>query len=85
MVFLRDKNNTAAKQLGILQKWGTPMGMQMLGYESDTVLPTVVLTDERGNITFSDQTDNYRVRPEPEAFEALLLTEFPKMKSGSNL
>lgn len=72
MVFLRDRHNGAAKQLGILQKWGTPMGMQVLGYESDTVLPTVILTDEKGQIVFSDQTDNYRVRPEPKTFEAIL-------------
>ena len=72
MVFLRDRHNAAAKQLGILHEWGTPMGMQVLGYESDTVLPTVVLTDEQGQIVFSDQTDNYRVRPEPATFEALL-------------
>ena len=72
MVFLRDRHNAAAKQLGILQEWGTPMGMQVLGYESDTVLPTVVLTNEQGHIMFSDQTDNYRVRPEPKIFEAIL-------------
>ena len=72
MVFLRDRHNAAAKQLGILHEWGTPMGMQVLGYESDTVLPTVVLTDEQGQIVFSDQTDNYRVRPEPKVFEAIL-------------
>jgi len=72
MVFLRDLHNAAAKTLGIFQKWGTPMGMQLLGYESDTVLPTVILTDAKGNIVFADQTDNYRVRPEPETFEALL-------------
>jgi len=72
MVFLRDRQNAAAKQLGILQKWGTPMGMQMLGYESDTVLPSVILTDAQGLIVYSDQTDNYRLRPEPAAFETLL-------------
>ena len=72
MVFLRDRDNAAAKQLGILHEWGTPMGMQVLGYESDTVLPTVILTDEEGSILFSDQTDNYRVRPEPKIFEAIL-------------
>ena len=71
MVFLRDRNNEAATQLGILDKWGTPMGLQVLGYESDTVLPTIILTDSRGNIVHSDQTDNYRARPEPAAFEAL--------------
>lgn len=72
MIFLRDRHNEAAKQLGILQKWGTPMGMQVLGYASDTALPTVILTDEQGQIVFSDQTDNYRVRPEPATFEAIL-------------
>jgi peroxiredoxin len=72
MVFLRDPDNMAAKQLGIVHKWGTPMGLQLLGYETDTVLPTVVLTDSTGQITFSDQTDNYRVRPHPSTFEALL-------------
>ena len=68
MVFLRDRDNRAARQLGIAHNWGTPMGLQILGYSSDTVLPTVIMTDTNGNIIFSDQTDNYRVRPEPEAF-----------------
>ena len=77
MIFLRDRENTAAKQLGIYQKWGTPMGMQLLGYESDTVLPTVILTNSQGQIVFSDQTDNYRVRPEPAVFEALQKANHP--------
>ncbi len=72
MVFLRDRQHAAAKRLGIFQQWGTPMGMQVLGYDSDTVLPTVILTDAQGKIVFADQTDNYRIRPEPAAFEALL-------------
>ena len=72
MTFLRDRNNTTAKLLGIVHRWGTPMGLQLLGYESDTVLPTIILTDSHGRIVFSDQTDNYRVRPKPAAFEALL-------------
>jgi len=77
MIFLRDRDNTAAQQLGIGHKWGTPMGLQLLGYTSDTVLPTVILTNSEGNIVFSDQTDNYRVRPEPETFEALLNKNLP--------
>jgi peroxiredoxin len=80
MVFLRDRHNAAAKQLGIDQKWGTPMGLQLLGYGSDTVLPTVILTNSQGQIIFSDQTDNYRVRPKPEVFETLFKTNRP----GSN-
>jgi len=78
MVFLRDPNSIAAKQLGILHKWGTPMGMQLLGYDSDTVMPTVILTDTQGQIIFSDQTDNYRVRPEPAVIEALLRADNPE-------
>jgi peroxiredoxin len=73
MVFLRDRNSDAARQLGILQKWGTPMGLQLLGYESDTVLPTIIMTDAQGQIVFSDQTDNYRARPE----FATLLANYP--------
>lgn len=72
MQFLQDRNNAVAKQLGILQTWGTPMGMQLLGYGSDAVLPTVIITDANGNIVFTDQTDNYRLRPEPETFVAIV-------------
>ncbi|MEP0265394.1 peroxiredoxin family protein [Dokdonia sp.] len=66
--FLTDANNTTAKQLGILSKNGIPFGFQTLGYDSDTVLPTVVITDKEGIIQFVDLTDNYRVRPEPDFF-----------------
>jgi peroxiredoxin len=72
LVFLRDPDNAAARQLGILHKWGTPLGLQLLGYGSDTVMPTVILTDASGHIVYSDQTDNYRVRPEPEVFAEIL-------------
>jgi peroxiredoxin len=77
MIFLRDRNNTAAQKLGIDNRWGTPMGLQLLGYTSDTVMPTVILTNSEGNIVYSDQTDNYRVRPEPKIFEALINKSLP--------
>ena len=66
--FLVDKNNTVAKQLGILHENGLPAGFQVFGYESDVVLPTVIITDKDNKIIFADLTDNYRVRPEPETF-----------------
>lgn len=66
--FMVDAHNRAAKILGIESKQGTPKGMEVLGYESDTVLPTAILTDKKGKIIFTDQTDNYRVRPEPDTF-----------------
>ncbi len=66
--FLVDNNNKAAKQLGILHENGLPAGFQVLGYDSDVVLPTVIITDKNNKIIFADLTDNYRVRPEPETF-----------------
>ena len=74
MTFLRDRESAAAKQLGIEHTWGTPMGLQVLGYESDSVMPTLIVTNAQGQIVFSDQTDNYRVRPDPEAIAQLLAT-----------
>ena len=70
--FLTDEDGQVAKKLGIYVKGGTPFGMEVFGFESDTVLPTVVITDETGLIIYTDQTDNYRVRPEPETFLAVL-------------
>ena len=74
MTFLRDRESAAAKQLGIEHSWGTPMGLQVLGYESDSVMPTLIVTNAQGQIVFSDQTDNYRVRPDPVAIAELLAT-----------
>lgn len=68
MNFLVDKNNQAADTLQIKAEGGLPLGLQALGYDSDTVMPTVVMTDENGIIIYADLTDNYRVRPEPEDF-----------------
>lgn len=66
--FLTDVNNTVAKQLNIFAENGIPTGFQALGYDSDNVLPTIIITDANGKIVFADLTDNYRVRPEPETF-----------------
>ena len=70
MTFLIDKDLAAAQQLGLVAKGGTPAGI--LGYSSDTNLPTVIMTDSSGQIIFADLTDNYRVRPEPATFLKLL-------------
>lgn len=66
--FLTDEDNRAAKRLGITHRNGLPAGMQMLGYDSDTVLPTVIITAKGGDILWIHETDNYRVRPEPATF-----------------
>jgi peroxiredoxin len=72
--YLVDPGAAAARQLGILHEGGVPPGVTQLGYEADTVFPTVVVVDGNGTIVFSDQTDDYRIRPEPRLFlEALEL------------
>jgi hypothetical protein len=40
--------------------------MQALGYDSDTVLPTCIVLAADGTVLESDESQNYRVRPEPE-------------------
>jgi peroxiredoxin len=71
-IYLVDTGNKVARQLRLLAENGLPFGMQVLGYDSDTVMPTVVITDDKGKIIFADLTDNYRVRPEPETFMRVL-------------
>ena len=68
--FLVDPDNQNARLLGIDQPQGVPFGVK--GYGPDTVMPTVVITDGAGTILFVDQTDNYRVRPEPATFLRVL-------------
>lgn len=70
--FLTDTGNRAAQTLGIAAPGGLPAGMQALGYDSDTVMPTVIITDREGRVVWTDETDNYRVRPEPETFLQVL-------------
>lgn len=66
--FMTDRDNNAAASLGLVAENGTPKGLEVLGYDSDTVLPTAVLTGADGTVIYTDQTDNYRVRPEPATF-----------------
>jgi peroxiredoxin len=66
--FFVDRELNAARALGIEHKSGVPTGMELMGYDGDTVFPTVIVTDARGVILACDQTDNYRVRPEPAFF-----------------
>lgn len=70
--FLTDAGNAAARALGIENVNGTPMGMQMFGYDNDTVLPTVIITDHDGRVVWTHETDNYRIRPEPDVYLEVL-------------
>ena len=70
-IILVDEGNKVAESLGVAIRNGVPVGLPG-DYDPDTVMPTVVVTNEKGTILFSDQTDNYRVRPEPDIFLAIL-------------
>ena len=41
-------------------------------FDSDTVLPTVIITDKGGRVLWTHETDNYRIRPEPDVYLAVL-------------
>lgn len=69
--FLVDEGNSFARELGIAVDNGVPLGVPGR-YDPETVMPTVVVANAAGTIIFSDQTDNYRVRPEPDVFLAIL-------------
>jgi len=72
--FLVDPKGRASRTLGILHERGLPLGMETMGYGADIVFPTVLVVDTVGTIIFSDQTDNYRLRPEPETFMSVIAT-----------
>lgn len=70
--FYVDEGNAAARSLGIADPDGLPMGMQALGYASETVLPTLIITDWKGHVAWTHETDNYRVRPDPDTYLEVL-------------
>lgn len=75
--YLTDTGAVAAASLGIRHDAGVPPGVTQLGYDADTVFPTVIVIDESGTVVFSDQTDDYRVRPEPALFITALDAAHP--------
>jgi peroxiredoxin len=70
--FLQDTDLRFAKSLGLKHDFGLPFGFQVLGFKTDTILPTVILTNREGLILHTHQTDDYRNRPEPEFFMRLI-------------
>jgi peroxiredoxin len=65
--FLVDVNGEVAKQLNIFASHSLPLGFQVFGFKSHGILPTIIITDSNEQIVYTNQTDNYRVRPEPTA------------------
>ena len=68
LLFLQDKDNAAAETLGIAHFDGVPVGLGLFGYGRHSVMPTVLVTNGDGEVIFLDQSDNYRLRPEPQTF-----------------
>jgi peroxiredoxin len=69
--FLVDEGNAFAREIGIAVANGVPLGVPG-SFDPETVMPTLIVTNAIGTIIFSDQTDNYRVRPDPDVFLAIL-------------
>ncbi|MCH8959481.1 MAG: redoxin domain-containing protein [Proteobacteria bacterium] len=63
--FWVDTDNQAATVLGINHDQGLPAGMQALGYDTDTVLPTTIVLAADGSVLDVDETEYYRNRAEP--------------------
>ena len=70
--YLVDVESKVAKQLNIAAIGGLPASMEIFGYHPDTVRPTAIITDKECKIIYADFTDDYRVRPEPDAFLRVL-------------
>ena len=69
--FFVDHNGTIAEYLEIALKNGVPFGL-IKNYGSDSLMPTLVATNAQNTIVFTDQTNNYRVRPEPDVYLSIL-------------
>ena len=69
--FFIDHNGAAAEYLEIALKNDVPFGL-VKKYGSDSLMPTLVVTNAQNTIVFTDQTNNYRVRPEPDVYLSIL-------------
>lgn len=69
--FLVDRDGKVAQSLDIAERHPLPPGAKA-SFAPVGPLPTVIVTNASGTILFTDQTDNYRVRPEPDIYISLL-------------
>jgi peroxiredoxin len=69
--FLVDRNAEAAEALDIAERHAIP-ARTAAGYARVGAMPTTIVTSASGTILFTDQTDNYRVRPEPDIYISIL-------------
>lgn len=71
LTFVQDPDNQLARKLKIIDEHGLPLGLQALGYDSAVPMPTILLS-RKNQIIWQHQTDDYRIRPEPEVFLQLI-------------
>jgi peroxiredoxin len=69
--FLVDSGAEAAESLDIAERHAIPAGTAG-GYAPIGAMPTTIVTSASGTILYTDQTDNYRVRPEPDIYISIL-------------
>jgi peroxiredoxin len=69
--FLVDRDAKVAEALDIAERHAVPAGTGA-GYARVGPMPTTIVTNASGTILFTDQTDNYRVRPEPDIYISIL-------------
>jgi peroxiredoxin len=69
--FLFDRDARAASALDISERHPIPLGTAG-DFAPVGAMPTVIVTNASGTILFTDQTDNYRVRPEPDIYISIL-------------
>ncbi len=62
--FLIDHENKLAQTLGINLPHALPLGMAFLGFGTETIIPTSILTDASLNIIHVDISDHSRLRSE---------------------
>ncbi|WP_111656742.1 peroxiredoxin family protein [Isoalcanivorax indicus] len=75
LMWLQDRDGQAARALGIELRYGVPAGLRLLGHGQHTLMPTLVVTSKEGDVVYVDQSDNYRLRPRPQAFLKVLDSE----------
>jgi peroxiredoxin len=69
--FLVDRDAEVAAALDIVERHAIPRGMGP-GYSPVGAMPTTIVTNASGTILYTDQTENYRVRPEPDIYISIL-------------
>lgn len=72
-MFLTDSDNSAAKELGIVDENGLPLGLSNQGVNNNTVYPTVVVSNKEGHIIYCDETENYRFRADASEYLSLVV------------